>query len=357
MRRFSTLPHKASTLSHKPARLLPLALLLVAGLLLAAPRSQGATYSWSGSGATGNWSESANWGYVGVPVSGDTVIFSGGQPRLTNTNNISSLSLSQIRFVGPSGGYAIWGNSFTIGSGGIEATNTAGGNTINNAIILGASPVTVNVGSGVSLTLAGVLSGSGGLTKTGAGTLTFSGTSGNQYSGVTRVNEGQLDLNKTPGVGAFSWTGLVIGDGTGTDTVRCLQSHQIWADGKPVTINSSGVLNLNGFEDTAIPLTLDGGQITTGAGSVWLADVVAVLPEATTATISGNAYLYRSVVITNAGHSSTYDLTINAIISARQRHHQDRQRRGALERSEHLHRPGHDQSGHALLLECRRFGQ
>lgn len=570
-----TSPHETSTCYRKCGRFLPLALLLGAGLLLAAPRSHGATYSWSGSGTTGNWSESANWGYVGVPGNGDTVIFSGGQPRLTNTNNISGLSLTQIRFVGASGGYVIWGNSFTISSSSIEATNTAGANTINNAITLGASPVTVNVGSGVSLTLAGALGGTGGLTKTGAGTLTFSGSgnntysgatlvsagllqlsksgtainsgsltigaatvrelaatqlgsipvtvnsggtldlngfsdtigasltlndgtvvtgtgtlwldsnstitvsstpsisgnlhlqgtnctiqgsgnlslyanvsgsanivkndsvavglygantftgtltantggyisaqndlalgttnggtiindaaililynaaiagealtmnstdgyaldssgssvnswsgpvtlsrttsvyvgasgsldisgsitgtggvtkwglgtltfsgaTGNFYSGATTVNEGQLDLNKSVDFGGITSGGLVIGDGTGTDTVRYLRSHQSWAIPRAVRINSSGVLNLNGFTDTASPLTLAGGQITTGAGSVWLAGTVTVLPEATTATINGNAYLFHSVVITNAGHSSSPDLTINAIVS------------------------------------------
>ena len=83
-----------------------------------------------------------------------------------------------------------------------------------------------------------------------------------------------------------------------------------------VTINSSGVLDLNGFKDTAVPLTLDGGQITTGAGHVWLSGTVTVLTNAdTTATINGNAYLYDPVVITNAGHSSSPDLIINAIIS------------------------------------------
>ena len=87
----------------------------------------------------------------------------------------------------------------------------------------------VDVVSGGSLEIIGSITGTGSLTKTGAGTLIFSGATGNYYDGVTTVNEGQLDLNKAPNVGAFSWTGLVIGDGTGTDTVRCLQPHQIWS--------------------------------------------------------------------------------------------------------------------------------
>ena len=206
-------PHKTSTLFQKPVRLLPLTLLLGAGLLLAAPRSHGAVLSWSGgSASTANWNDNANWGYIGIPGNGDTLIFPAGQPRQANTNNIAGLSLSQIRFVGAGGGYALWGNSSTISSSSIEATNTAGANTINNAITLSASPVTVNVGSATSLTLAGALSGSGGLTKTGTGTLTFSGAGGNNYAGPTLVSEGLLQLGKTgEGIGAGS---LTIGSAT-----------------------------------------------------------------------------------------------------------------------------------------------
>ncbi len=166
-----------------------------------------------------------------------------------------------------------------------------------------------------TLDLAGAIRGTGGIIKSQPGTLVFSGATANEYAGVTIVNEGQLDLNKTISAGAVP-AGLVIGDGTGTDTVRCLRALQIWSLSSFVTIHSSGVFDLNGFEDTAIPLTLDGGQITTGSGLVWLGGTVTVLPGvAPAASINGNAYLYASVVITNAGHSLSPDLNINAAIS------------------------------------------
>src|SRR2546425_10754353 len=68
------------------------------------PNAQAAILSWSGaSGAGANWNDSANWGFAGTPANGDTLIFPGGVLRLTNTNDIPGLTLSQIRFVGASG--------------------------------------------------------------------------------------------------------------------------------------------------------------------------------------------------------------------------------------------------------------
>src|SRR5262245_7423156 len=146
--------------------------LQLAAFILAAASSTNASniLSWSGAGATGNWSDSGNWGFAGVPANGDTLVFPAAQPRLANTTDLASLSLSQIRFAGASGGYAIYGNAITI-TGGIEATNTAGANAINNGITLSSTDIPVDVGSGVSLTLAGMLQGTVGLTKNGAGTL------------------------------------------------------------------------------------------------------------------------------------------------------------------------------------------
>jgi autotransporter-associated beta strand protein len=281
-------PHTTSTPCHKPARFLPLTLLLGAGLLLAVPRSHGAIYSWSGNGSTGNWSESANWGYVGIPGNGDTVIFSAGQPRLTNTNNISGLSLCQIRFVGTAGGYSIYGNSFTINCSSIEATNTAGANTIYNAITLSASPVTVNVGSGASLTLAGALSGTGGLTKTGAGTLTYSGATANTYSGATTVNDGTLLLSKTIANGSIVAGTLTIGDGSGaadSAVVRLATTSQLGTT-PDIIINDDGLFDLNDItEAIGDSLTLNGGKIQTGTGSLSLAGN-------STITVSGSSYIY-----------------------------------------------------------------
>ena len=241
--------------------------------------------SWSGGSTTGYWSDSANWGYVGVPVNGDTLIFSGGQPRLTNTNNIGSLVLNEIRFAGPSGGYAIYGNGFTV-TNSIRATNTAGANTIYNAITFATTNVQINVGA-AGLSLPGYLSGTVGVIKNGTGTLTYSYTGANTYSGTTRVNAGLLALN-TGGGAAFAGP-LIVGDGVNAAVVRHLQSFQI--PSQPVTVNTNGILDLNGLNDTiGTSLTFNAGTVQSGAGTLTLGsgNTITVTDYA---TLSGNLYI------------------------------------------------------------------
>src|SRR5215831_6979507 len=91
-------------------RVFVLALLLLGLSNGMAPSVQGAVLSWSGtSGAGANWNDNANWGFGGTPANGDILIFQGGVLQLTNTNDIPNLTVSQIRFVGASGGYNIYG--------------------------------------------------------------------------------------------------------------------------------------------------------------------------------------------------------------------------------------------------------
>jgi autotransporter-associated beta strand protein len=280
-----------------------------------------AILTWSGfGGPNANWNNLTNWDFPYItPGNGDTLIFPAGAFTLLCTNNIANLTLKQIRFVGAGGGYDIRGNVFTL-TNSIVATNTAGANTIENNITLATSAVLIVVSNGVSLTLDGTLSGSVGVNKAGLGTLTLSGSSANTYGGLTTVNEGELDLNKTTGSAIPAYgPGLVIGDGIGTDTVRCLNNYQIWSIVTPTTINSSGVLDLNGHVDEAAPLSLNGGSITTGsAGQFRLYGTVTIL-SAATATISGNVLLDSGVVINNysganldipASISGSYGITL-----------------------------------------------
>jgi autotransporter-associated beta strand protein len=268
----------------------------------------GNTLSWSGSGgANANWNNSANWGGAGTPGNGDTLIFQGPQPNPLNTNNIAALTLNQIRFEGASGGFDIRGNAFTL-TNSIMATNTAGANTIENSITLATSDVLIVVSNGVSLTLDGNLSGSVGVTKAGLGTLSLSGSSDNLYTGSTIVNEGILQLNKSAGHSITSGS-LIIGDGLGgtsADIVRYTSANgdQI-LNTVAITIYKSGLLDLNGQTDDVGPITMDAGQITTGAGFLQMdGDLIAY--NSTNAlsnpAISGHITLSatRTFTVTNA---------------------------------------------------------
>jgi len=247
-------------------------------------QSRAAVLSWSGTGPGGNWSLIDNWGSAGVPASGDTLIFTVPQPNQITTNDIPGLVLNQIKFIGASGGYIIRGNSFTV-TNGIFATNKAGANAITNAITFAPPNVTVFVNSNASLALGGVLSGTSGLTKTGLGTLSFSGSGANTYTGPTVVNGGQLQLSKASVIdgGIAAGGSLSISNAT----VNELLNNQLGA--MPITINL-GYLELSGVSDTiSNSLTLiNGGEVDTGAGTLTLTANPTITVSNSVSYITGN---------------------------------------------------------------------
>ena len=274
------------------------AVLLLAGLLLSLVATvRAATLSWSGStgaGANANWNNTANWGFAGTPSNGDTLIFSSGQPDLVNTNNITNLTLNQIIFAGAAGGYDLRGNTFTL-TDSIQATNTTGTETIENGIMLTTGSVALNVNSGVSLILDGEISGAFGVTKTGTGSVTYQFAGDNTYAGTTLVAGGTLFLN-VAGASAFGGP-LVIGDGTGSGSpmVEHLQSTEI-SDVAPITINANGILNLNNFVETiSSSLTMDGGTIETGTGTLDLS------ANTTISTLDGSESFIEGNLNTGSG--------------------------------------------------------
>jgi autotransporter-associated beta strand protein len=121
-------------------------------------------------------------------------------------------------------------SAFTVASG--ATLNLAGFNqTIGSLagagnVMLGAATLTTG-GDNTSTTYSGVISGTGGLVKTGAGTLTLSGP--NSYSGGTTLAGGTLRLenNSALGTGALTTTGSVVDYASGATI------------GNPIVINSN----------------------------------------------------------------------------------------------------------------------
>jgi hypothetical protein len=108
-------------------------------LTLSAIHLAAATRTWSGLGADTNWTTAGNWDTL--PVAGDDLVFPGGvpAPSLTNNNDFpAATSFPSITFSG--NGYTLNGNSITLGAAGIVGTTSAapGFNTINLNIVLGA---------------------------------------------------------------------------------------------------------------------------------------------------------------------------------------------------------------------------
>src|SRR5207249_2889172 len=92
------------------------------------------------------------------------------------------------------------------------------------------------------------------------------------YTGNTEVRGGTLELTKS---GAFAITNsasLIIGntaDGSATDTVRYLAGGQLPIS-VDIFINRTGLLDLNGFTDDLGDISLTGGTIQTGTGTLQL---------------------------------------------------------------------------------------
>ena len=90
-------------------------------------------------------------------------------------------------------------NEGSAGDRNIVFANSTGSATLSGTVSAEKS-FTANVANGAATgVLSGAISGSGGLTKTGDGTLTLSGASANSFTGLTTVSAGTLNLNKSSG--------------------------------------------------------------------------------------------------------------------------------------------------------------
>ncbi|MEY2498569.1 MAG: fibronectin-binding autotransporter adhesin [Verrucomicrobiota bacterium] len=214
----------------------------------------------------------------------------------------------------------------------VSGTNNYGGLlTLAGATTLSSDSGTLNLtnagtvtGATFGLTLAGGGDGSissiigtttGGLTKNGVGTWTLSGAGANTYTGATTVNDGTLQLNKTGSVNAYGGT-LTVGDGVGSGNsaiTRLLAANEMPAT--TVTVNSDGLLDLNGFSDSIGALTISGGSVTTGAGTLTLGGTVTGNAAATSATISGSLALGGIRTFTINDGAAAVDLNVLAIVS------------------------------------------
>ncbi len=142
-----------------------------------------ATRTWDGGDVSNSlWSGATNWVGEGLPIEGTVLRFPEGEPRASNTNDL----LDFVYGLDLEGGYTLSGDELTVGAG-IES---AGTNTLSLPLTL-TTPSPFDVSSG-TLKASGGLSGPGGVTKAGEGTLEIGG--GNLCLSDTVVSNGTLRL-------------------------------------------------------------------------------------------------------------------------------------------------------------------
>jgi fibronectin-binding autotransporter adhesin len=262
--------------------------------------------AWTGN-VSNLWNNALNWSGA-APVAGDTLIFGTGAMNETNENNLAAnIKLASLVF--QSSGYSITGNAIEL-SGGLDAGNTVvGADAIALNIALTASQTFDVDGPSDLMQLQGVVSGAGlGVTKSGTGTLLYSGTAANTYTGTTTVSAGELQMDKTAGVHAIAGA-LTVNPGA---TAQYEASNQI-AAAKTVTVE--GTLDLNNNSDTISTLVLTGGTVNTGAGTLTLGGNLTFDASSNNASISGNLSLdgtTRTVTVASGGTGTD---TIAATIS------------------------------------------
>ena len=148
------------------------------------------------------------------------------------TINGGEAALSGIQFGSEDSALTVHGGKLVLGASGI--TGTPGTVTLGNGVLSAATSwssdhtlvlagtadkggSTVDVGQGLSISLSGALSGSGVMTKSGAGSLVLSGTNegDTQWDGTLTVTEGVVELSSSS---ALAKGGLVVdGDSASAD--------------------------------------------------------------------------------------------------------------------------------------------
>ena len=167
-------------------------------------------------------------------------------------------------------------NGGTLQAGGIINSPSMRGVTMTSTGIIDTN--------GQAIDFDGVISGAGGLTKTGAGTLDLSGA--NTYAGLTTVSTGTLRIANDTALGATSGDTTVSSGAT-----LALQGGSNVAAGESLTISGSGSGGVGALTNAA--------GVNSYAGDITLGAAATIGSQGGTITVSGG--------ITNAG----FDLTVN----------------------------------------------
>jgi autotransporter-associated beta strand protein len=214
------------------------------------------TLELAGSGALGTGPITLNGGQLNVRSDAAVTTFANALTSAdatidVNQDTIAGGSSGSVEFMG----VTIGANRLRF-TGANRSVHFTGGSTLTGGAIFE---------NAVGLTVSGAIGqfgGAWGLTKEGAGTMTFDGGSTNTYTGTTRVNAGMLQLNR-PGLNAVPAGLQIFGGG-----VRLMTAEQIPNTATVEIQNPGSTLDLNGFGETINTLNGAGGGVSLGAANL-----------------------------------------------------------------------------------------
>ncbi|MCY1167214.1 autotransporter-associated beta strand repeat protein [compost metagenome] len=290
---------------------------------------------------TGTGTASQNWNVAGGTLAGDSTSLQG------NITNNAAVNFDQA-FNGVYAGTISGSGSLTKSGAGVLTLTGAnaytGGTTVSAGTLQGdTASLQGNISNNAALTFnqaangsyAGIISGTGTLTKTGAGVLTLSGA--NNYAGGTTVSAGTLQGSTTSLQGNITnnaavnfdqtTTGTYAGIISGTGALNKLGAGNLVLTGtntyNGATTVNAGTLSVNGsITNSAVTVNSGGtlgGNGTLGSTSVLNGGILAPGNSIGTLTVNGNlsfaaGSIYR-VEVNAAGANDRINATGTATLT------------------------------------------
>ncbi len=195
-------------------------------------------------------------------------------------------------------------NSAFVNFAGGTLRGLANGATLLNSnltgVALNAGGGTIDLGAGITNTIAAAMSGAGGLTKTGAGRLVLSGS--NTFGGLTAVSAGELAVNGAVAAGGVSVASgaLLAGSGVIGGPVNVLDGGIVGPGNSPGTLTVNDAFSLAGT--SVLAFELNAANTTSGGG------INDLITGVTNLTLAGFLDITGSGDWTNVANGSSWRL-------------------------------------------------
>ncbi len=214
-------------------------------IAMISPQLSAAVVTWTGT-IDDTWGTGGNWDTTAIPPPGSDLVFPANAVALrpNPVNNLGAYAVNSITIVGA---YTITSSS-TLTTPTINASATA---TIAAPLGMpGAGLITIIQQTGTeTLTLTGIISGTGGITVAGPGITQFTGSQANSFTGLTTV--------ATTGTGYLRLARSGVESIPSDLTINA--SGSVIIDANSSQINYASLVTVDGTLDLSLAIGLDSG--------------------------------------------------------------------------------------------------